>query len=217
MSTAKAPAPRPADERTPRPPKRNATGVQLGEEAARARVLQGGARVFAEKGARLASVEDILAASGVSRRTFYRFYDGKDDVLLALYELGTEGLLAACRSAVQGVSDPRVRMERCVEVHLANARYLSRLMFVLGGEAQHHESRLHVRRMVVHAELEALLTQGEAGQAPDTASVRGLIFALEGLVRLALERGDEGRTPPGEALSEVRRAMQRLCAAATGK
>jgi AcrR family transcriptional regulator len=177
-------------------------------------------RVFAEKGARLTSVEDILAASGVSRRTFYRFYDGKDDVLLALYELGTEGLLCACRSAVQGVSDARLRLERCVDVHLANARYLSRLMFVLGGEAQHHESRLHTRRAVVHAELEALLTRpvhGEAGCVPDATAVRGLIFALEGLVRLALQRGDEGRTLTDAALAEVRRTMQRLCAAATGE
>ena len=192
--------------------RRNASGVQLGEEAARNRVLQGGARVFAHSGARLASVEDILDASGVSRRTFYRFFRSKDDVLLALYELGTEALLRACRSAVQGVRDPRARLERCVDAHLDNARRLPRLMFVLGGEAQHHESRLHARRMAVQDELAALLAHGSV-DAPEALVVRGLIFALEGLVRLALQKGDEGRAVSVAALAAVRVAMQQLCAA----
>src|SRR4051794_1966650 len=74
---------------------RGASGVQLGEDTVRSRILQGAAAVFAAQGARLPSVEDILTASGVSRRTFYRFFDGKEAVLLALYCVGTEGLLAA--------------------------------------------------------------------------------------------------------------------------
>jgi hypothetical protein len=48
--------------------------VQIGEAQARGMVLQGGAMVFAEKGTRAASVEDILTAGRISRRTFYRLY-----------------------------------------------------------------------------------------------------------------------------------------------
>src|SRR5690349_11421784 len=72
-----------------------ASGVQLGEAAVRSAILQGAATVFAKHGARAASVEDILAAAKLSRRTFYRFYQSKEDVLLALYRVGTAGLLEA--------------------------------------------------------------------------------------------------------------------------
>lgn len=168
--------------------------------------------MFARKGARLSSVEDILAAGGVSRRTFYRFFEGKDDVLFALYHVGTEGLLTACRLAVEQERDPMVRFERCIDVHLGNARVLSRLIFVLGGEAQHHESPLHARRMQVQAELCALITKGMAPTELDALVVRGLILALEGMVRLALQEGDEGRALSEPRLGQVKQVMMKLCA-----
>lgn len=193
---------------------RNASGVQLGEDAARALILQGAAVVFAKQGARLSSVEDILATSGVSRRTFYRLFEGKDDVLLALYCVGTEKLLAACRRAVAQSSDPLLRFERCVEAHLRNTRHLARLIFVLGGEAQRHESPLHTRRMHVHDELVSMLTSGPLPASKDPLAVRALILALEGIVRFGLQSSDEGRSVSDESLAQAKRVMMKLGAAA---
>lgn len=189
---------------------RGPTGVQLGEDTARSRVLQGAAAVFAEQGARLSSVEDILLASGVSRRTFYRFFESKEDVLLALYRVGTEGLVAACRFAVAQTPDRASRFERCVDAHLRNARGLGRLVFVLGGEAQHHESPLHARRMQVHDELVALLTAEPNPTTTDALAARTMILALEGVVRFVLQNGDEGRHVSEAALAEARRVMMKL-------
>jgi AcrR family transcriptional regulator len=109
-------------------------------------VLQGAAKVFAASGVRLASVEDILEAARISRRTFYRVYSSKEDVLLALYKIGTERLLDACRLALEQESDPLRQAERCIDAHLQTAREQPRLVFVLGGEAQRHESLLHSRQ-----------------------------------------------------------------------
>ena len=50
-------------------------------------ILKGAAGVFAKRGVRAASVEDILKAAGISRRTFYRFYKNKEDVLSAMSKL----------------------------------------------------------------------------------------------------------------------------------
>lgn len=251
-------------------PKR-APGVQLGEATARAMILQGAARVFAQRGVRAASVEHILGAAKVSRRTFYRFYQSKEDVLVALYRTGTEGLLEACRVAAREERAPLRRLERCVDVHLLHARGLGRLIYVLGGEAQRSESALHARRRQVHEELAQLLSQGclsaqpsgsesgsessgqpraqtahskasnhltpsrarrtgnksqtsavsrpEAEGASDDGRVdawifRGLILALEGLTRLALEEGDEGRAVTNAALGRVKRAVMRMAEAA---
>lgn len=184
--------------------------MQLGEEVARSRILQGGAIALARRGARLCSVQDILTQSGVSRRTFYRFYQSKEEVMLALYRIGTEGLLAQCRAALHGADRPRRRFERCIDAHLANAQGLSRLVFVLGGEAQHHESQLYARRLEVHDELVHMLTR--ASRAIDPLAARALILALEGLVRFALERADQGRALSPGALAQVKRAMEGLVA-----
>ena len=53
--------------------------------------------------------------------------------MLALYRLGTERLLQACRVALEEESDPLRQAERCIDAHLQTAREQARLVFVLGG------------------------------------------------------------------------------------
>lgn len=193
------------------------TGVQLGESSARAMILQGAAVVFSKHGVRAASVEDILKAAGVSRRTFYRFYKNKEDVLVALYQFGTNDLLVACRKAVAQETDPVLQLQQCVDAHLRNARTHGRLMFVLGGEAQRHESALHVRRMEVHAELVTLLEQGAKAserQPLDALLYRALVLALEGVTRIVLQEGHEGRDVTDAGIDRVRQVMLRIATSA---
>lgn len=195
------------------PVKPGASGVPLGDLAARARILQGAANVFAKVGVRKASVEDILAEAGISRRTFYRQYDSKESVMVALYRMGTDHLLAACTIAVSEGKTPLERVAGCIDAHLRTARDFGRLMFVLGGEAQRHESLLHARRMEVHEALVVLFTaatNGHAGEPPDPFLFRALVLAIEGMTRMVLEAGDEGRSVTGEHFERVRRVMVQL-------
>ena len=191
-----------------------ATGVQLGETTARAMVLMGAAGVFATRGVRAASVNDLLAASGISRRTFYRLYTSKEDVALALYQLGTERLLAMCRAAIARTRDPIRQLEGCIDAHLQNARTVGRLVFVLGGEASRQESALHAPRMETHDALVAMLMQGvEDGGRIDPLLFRALVLALEGVTRMVLEEGDEGRQVSDAAIERARRVMYRIASA----
>ena len=84
---------------------KRATGVQLGSDVARNMILFGATRVFAVKGFRNVSVEDLLEAGQVSRRTFYRFIKSKDDVALAMYTLGTASLVG--RFGISSVTNSR--------------------------------------------------------------------------------------------------------------
>lgn len=207
-----APAKKRAAPRAPR-----ARGVQIGPLVANAMVLQGAVTVFAQHGVRAASVEHLLEASGISRRTFYRLFTGKEDVVLALYKLGTDRLLDACRRAVADEPEPLRKVERCIDAHLDNARDLGRLVFVLGGEAQRHESALHATRMSAHAALAALLQPAVdelAGASVDPLLIRGLLLALEGVARMTLEEGDQGRDVSAAALARTRRVMIRMATGA---
>jgi AcrR family transcriptional regulator len=121
---------------------KNRTGVQLGEPVVRGMVMMAAAKMFALHGYRAVSVEDLLTAANVSRRTFYRAFDSKDAVGLALYRFGTDGLVDACRRALAEESDHMSRVLKCVDLHLKNAATVGRLVYVLGGEASSQDSPL---------------------------------------------------------------------------
>lgn len=157
------------------------------------------------------TVEDLLTAAGVSRRTFYRLYADKEAVALALYQLGTAGLLSAATAAMADEADRIKKLERCVDAHLTNARVFGRLVFVLGGEAQRQESPLHPRRRATHDALVAMLAQG-APEVP-ALTLRAAVVAVEAVTRMALEACDEGRNVRDEVLDEARAFLLRMAEA----
>jgi len=201
--------------------KKGASGVQLGEDVARNMIVAGGARVFAQRGIRDTSVEDLLEASKVSRRTFYRLFTSKDDVALALYKFGTTQLVENWKRALASSTDPLEQFSACIDVHLRNAAMLGRLIFVLGGEATRQESPLHEHRMKTHDKLIELLCVASPQMAKvDPLLIRGMLFALEAVTRHVLAEGDEGRRVSMGAVDRARRVMVRLATASfagTGK
>ncbi|HUS33223.1 MAG TPA: TetR/AcrR family transcriptional regulator [Kofleriaceae bacterium] len=195
-------------------PKR-ATGVQLGSDVARNMIMFGATRVFATKGFRNVSVEDLLEVSQVSRRTFYRFFKSKEDVALAMYTMGTSSLLEACRRAITSESDLLKQLEKCIDLHLSNTRQMGRLIWVLGGEAQSLESPLHARRMEVHDQLISMFREASSSHGNvDPLLIQTLIFALEQVVRAVLEQGDEGRRVTTESIARARAVMMRVATGA---
>ena len=214
VAPAKANKPKAAKVRKPAAPRR-ATGVQLGGDVARNMIMFGATRVFATKGFRNVSVEDLLEAGQVSRRTFYRFFKSKEDVALAMYTMGTGSLLEACRRAIASERDLLVQLERCIDLHLGNARTMGRLVYVLGGEAQSLESPLHARRMEVHDLLVAMFRESsEDSKQVDPLFIRTLVFALEQITRTVLEQGDEGRRVSAESIARARAVMMRVATGA---
>ena len=174
-------------------------------------IVAGAARVFATKGFRATSVEDLLEAAKVSRRTFYRLFESKEDVALALYNFGTKNLIENWKRAIASSDNPLEQFARCIDLHLKNAASVGRLVFVLGGEASRQESPLHTRRMEVHDQLVEILRAAH----PDTARldpllVRTTIFALEAITRQVLTDGDEGRKVSPESVDRARKVMTRL-------
>lgn len=155
------------------------------------RILAGAAAAFTEKGIDGATVEDILVAAGVSRRTFYKVFQNKEDVLVALHRGLSELFLQGIHAAVASTRVGAERMERCVDVFLAAAQRTSGLMLQLQAEAQRRE-RLAARRKAMFLELVELIQAGfrqEGRPEPDALLLFGILSGLEAIVRIKVESG----------------------------
>ena len=53
-------------------------------------------RLFLEQGVEATTIDEIVAPLGVSRRTFFRHFPTKEDLVFVWYEDLTEGLVAEC-------------------------------------------------------------------------------------------------------------------------
>src|SRR3954452_15214269 len=80
-------------------------GREIVEASQRTRLLEAMAEVVAAKGYGAASIADVIARAGVSRKTVYVHFRDKLDCFLAAYEVGVEVLFEALRSAGEDESD----------------------------------------------------------------------------------------------------------------
>lgn len=68
-------------------------------EETRRRLMREGQRLFAQQGFDRTSVDEIAAAAGVSRRTFFHYFDSKEDVVLSRHDDFERALMEAIRTA----------------------------------------------------------------------------------------------------------------------
>ena len=84
-------------------------------EATRLRIIKGAAEVFGQQGFAGTSVQAILDAAGVSRRTFYQCFSDKSAVLAAIYERSLNHLYACRREAMKHPGSGPERAAACFE------------------------------------------------------------------------------------------------------
>jgi AcrR family transcriptional regulator len=80
-------------------------------------LLREAARLFAERGFRGTTVEDIGAACGVSGPAVYKHFAGKDAILARLLVDISEQLVEGGRQVVADEPDPARALEQLVEFH----------------------------------------------------------------------------------------------------
>src|SRR2546425_1463591 len=67
---------------------------RLTKDERRARILDGAARVFAERGYEAASLDEIAEAAGISKPVIYDHFDSKRELHISLLESHQQELLA---------------------------------------------------------------------------------------------------------------------------
>jgi AcrR family transcriptional regulator len=169
---------------------------------ARNAIIAAAAKVFARRGIAATRVEDILGAADVARRTFYRYFTGKDDVLAALFEVWTSELVRAVEDArARSPADPLAGIRGGIDLYLGFYRSGPPVLRELVELAMSSTSPLAPRRKWLRGEVVRLLDQAvrdHDGRKLDPLVYYGLLGALEGL---SIELGD-----PATTAADVERA-----------
>lgn len=159
--------------------------------------------VFVAKGLGETTVNDLLAAAGVSRRTFYKYFAGKLDVLEGIYRTAVQLLLARFREmrSVAGSSEAwlRAMIERFFDYHLA----VGPIIRLMHEEALRSDSPLAGHRRQALGELQQLLEERFLGEGVRHAPLtyQALLWAMEAASHELLDVNE------GHDLAEVKRVL----------
>lgn len=156
----------------------------LAKKLAKSAVVAASAQVFTRLGFAAARVEDILEAAGIARRTFYKHFTGKEDVLSALYDLATSELLRVIAADVEREQDRLAAVRRCIDLYLDYHVDNAGLVKVLVEQAVRSDSPLAEGRRRFRRDLVRLLDDAvreRTGVVHDPLLYAALLSALEGL------------------------------------
>ena len=163
----------------------------IGARLADGDVLAAALGVFERKGYAASSVEDILEAAGIARRTFYKRFKSKEDVLVALYSAAMSEIMAALQAAPIDSDQPFAAIHHAIDVYLDYHTKNAATLRMLLGEAMRPESRLHGMRRVFRGALVQILTETARKRHKDFAPLVlvGLVGLLEGMSIEILDTG----------------------------
>lgn len=164
----------------PAPPPSGSLRLQL----ARGDIVRAAIDVFARLGADATRVEDLLAGADVARRTFYKHFRSKDDVLTAVYDLVTHELLAAIERGRGDGADPMAGVRATLDIYLGFHVDNHRILRVLVEEGMRSESPIAPLRRRFRAGLVGVLDEAcraATGCALDPYVFLALLSGLEGL------------------------------------
>ena len=176
----------------------------------RERILRGAAEVVAASGLRGSTVQDILHAASVSRRTFYQHFPSTEGVMCDLYIEKMDELLETVTAASTAAGDdPLARLKGAVDAYLDFQQDGGVLLSRLQTEAVLLDSMLSPTRERALDRLVALLSD-EVGAhlpvRPDPLLLRGLLIGVEG-VMIHLHRGENF---PPERVEEARAVVHTM-------
>jgi AcrR family transcriptional regulator len=181
--------------------------------SARDVILAGAAVAFGRRGYARTSVQDILHAAGVSRRTFYRVFRSKDDVFHVLFDRSVETALQLIQAAVAAAPEPAAKVEAGLAAYLGATLAIGPLARVLLLEQFPPGSTFGRRREAAVEAFVQLIMHEVRGLRPeriDPLLIRGVVAAID---HVAIQLVGEARPGAFDA-ARGRRIMVRILAGA---
>lgn len=175
----------------------------------RQRITDAGMRLFIEQGIDATTIDQIAAAAGISRRTFFHYFTAKDEILLSLQSGMGAMIAAAVRDAPHGkrpidaVRDALVQV--CATIPAADMIAIDRLMRA-SAAVQARKQASYVQH---EQDLFAALRERWPQPGRETA-LRLVAMLAIGAVRLATDTlsREGGKRPLAELLDEAFDALE---------
>jgi AcrR family transcriptional regulator len=167
-------------------------------EIQRARILAAATEESAQRGADEVTVTHVVTRAGVSRRTFYELFDGREACLLAAFDEALEHVTRCVREE----DDPsagwaeRIRMALATTLSFLHAQPAEGRLLVVGSLGI--GPRVFERRQRVFGEIVAFVDQGrahtKAGGQPPPLTAEGIVGGVLSIVHARLLEPD-GESP----------------------
>ncbi|MDQ3333662.1 MAG: TetR/AcrR family transcriptional regulator [Myxococcota bacterium] len=172
-------------------------------QAAREKLLDVATTVFAQRGYAGTRVDDIVEATGMSRRTLYQLFDSVDSILTEVYERAVRISFTTLVQRLMAVTDPIERLHAGMQAWfdlIAENPSAAAVVFDVyrhAGEAQAAKFELNTARysMLMLEAVNAAFAAGKTGRAPDETTVYVLVKGIEALCVRALHRGEHAQLP----------------------
>lgn len=181
------------------------------ESPVRRALLRAAARVFSRRTLANTSVEDLLAAADVSRRSFYRVFPNLEALLAELYDAGSGALRDAIVVAMAEGKTAAEKRAGLIDAYLSFDEKSAPLMRVLEAEAFRPDSGLAAKRIALFDALGVEIARAFAPNA-DPLLIQGVLLGLEGILLRATAAGPLG----ARARRRVRAVMIQLTASLGG-
>lgn len=187
----------------------------------RVRLLQAMAVLAGERGYVRTTIADLVREAGVSKRSFYEHFSGKEACFLALYRAASGSALRALRQAVHTDKPWQLQVEHALGAYFSHMSLDPRLLKTLFVEIhQLGEPGAALRREVMQQIVDfmqaTIQTDPQSGIGSTHAVLKPAMAmaAVGGINELVLQAIEQGRAGELQALtpvaSELVRALARV-------
>lgn len=155
----------------------------LNRSPAKVEILVNSLLVFIERGITQVTVQDLLDAARISRRTFYKYFRNKVDVLESLYKLAVDIMVLRYKADVGSAETIEQAARHWVEVYFGYHRDLAPVIRMMQEEAVRMDSPLAPHRTAAMGTVVAIVNQEIrriSGRTIDPLTIQALLWAMEG-------------------------------------
>lgn len=156
------------------------------------RIGEAGIKLFVGKGYEATTLDDIAAAAGISRRTFFHYFKSKDDILVALQ---CEPAIKALRHAFDLVPMGTTPLDalRKTLPQLVGAFETEQTLAI--ADIMQSTDALKVRKLAIFVDIENAVYQALTSAWPEPTNepaLRLLAVVSMGVLRLSMEQWRQG-------------------------
>jgi AcrR family transcriptional regulator len=172
-------------------------------ELRRAELIAAVLGAVADRGAGV-GMDDIASASGIAKPVFYRYFTDKSDLFLAVGRAVAENVVAEVKSAIDGATEPRAKLEAGISAYIASIEDNPELYrFVAAHRVSGRSSGADLLgdyATVVGLHASRVIGEFLRAAGLDSGAADPWGFGIVGLVRSATDRWLDQKTMSREAL-----------------